>query len=639
MDRLFELYGNGIYWKVESGKAHYDNIEMSGFGAGFFVSYGTDEKGSLYLSRHCIYPTLRTIPNDTHASFQLDISPDKIPQIFINGIPCEEKAVGFELNGYLTAKSSLADQGLEILRQFYPTSRYRCNVESIAITNNSQAPVDLEITQERVINHSYGRGTKGVYVVEILHDGERFHAILPGETYQFHTYYSARIANEQLFQPDGKEELKLRRARIQQLTKPLTLDTGNPLLDTMFRFAKIRAGESIFQTQGGLLHSPGGQNYYAATWCNDEVEYAGPWFSLTGDPYALEASINAYLQYIPFMSDIYTRIPSSVIAEGQDIWEGAGDRGDAAMYLYGASLFVLNLGDMDVARQLWQGIQWCARYCETRKSPEGVIMSDSDELEGRFPTDKKANLSTSSLCYGGLRLAAILAKELGEDELSRTYSNRADALEIAIEEYFGATLHGFPTYRYSKGFDTLRAWICLPICMGINRRLEGTISAMLSSYLWTEEGMLTCELGEENSSSTIWDRSTLYGFRSAFLSGKGNEIWSAFVGYCEKRLLGDRVPYAVEAYPEGDKRHLSAESALFCRIITEGLLCMTPSGMSSFTFLPRLPIMLDHLYLTDIHAFGRVFDIFIDQDTYQVELEGKIISSGDNGSPVRITFA
>ena len=128
----------------------------------------------------------------------------------------------------------------------------------------------------------------------------------------------------------------------------------------MTRFAKLRAGESIFETITGKYHSPGGRSYYAATWCNDQIEYAGPHFSMTGDAVAIEASLNAYRAYIPFMSDNYTKLPSSIIAEGLDIWEGAGDRGDAAMYLYGASFFCLCLGDRTVAKELYPAIQWCA---------------------------------------------------------------------------------------------------------------------------------------------------------------------------------------------------------------------------------------------------------------------------------------
>lgn len=42
--------------------------------------------------------------------------------------------------------------------------------------------------------------------------------------------------------------------------------------------------------------------------------------------------------------------------------------------------------------------------------------------------------------------------------------------------------------------------------------------------------------------------------------------------YSQQRLLGEHVPYPIEAWPEGNQRHLSAESALYCRIVTEGIL-------------------------------------------------------------------
>ncbi|MDF2543674.1 MAG: hypothetical protein K0S47_3392 [Herbinix sp.] len=636
MERYFELVDHGILWKVLPGQVHSDNIEMSGLGASYIVTYGVDKEGELCLLRHCVYPTLRTIPNDTHASFQLDIDDQHIPHILVNGVYSREIPISFLIHGLLTVSSKR--DGILVERKFYPGAKDRVTIEHITINNETNSTLEIRIDQERRKTHSYGRGTKGVYIVEVIHDGDQMLHLLPGETYSFSIYYSARIANEPMRTWDGNEELLKRLERVNQFDDLLHLDTGNPGLDMMFRFAKIRAGESIFDTHSGLLHSPGGNSYYAATWCNDQVEYAGPWFAMTGDQIAIEASKNAYKQYIPFMSEEYTRIPSSVIAEGFDIWEGAGDRGDAAMYLYGASLFVLSLGEEETARELWPAIKWCAQYCQRRKSPEGIIRSDSDELEGRFPTDGKANLSTSSLCYGGLRLAAILAKHFGENMLYEHYTKEADALDIAMEDYFGATLHNFSTYRYSKGYDTLRAWICLPLCMGIQKRIDGTLDAMLSDYLWTPEGMLSCELGEENPSSTIWDRATLYGFKCAFLSGKANEIWKAFEGYCEKRLLSDRVPYAVEAYPEGDKRHLSGESALFCRIITEGILGITPKGMNSFSFMTKLPDKLDHLYLRKIYGFGKVFDILIEKEKYQVIVDNKVISQGSCGQRILVTL-
>lgn len=52
--------------------------------------------------------------------------------------------------------------------------------------------------------------------------------------------------------------------------------------------------------------------------------------------------------------------------------------------------------------------------------------------------------------------------------------------------------------------------------------------------------------------------------------------------YSQRRLLGDHVPYPIEAWPEGSQRHLSAESGLYCRIVTEGLFGIRPAGLRSF---------------------------------------------------------
>lgn len=626
MEDVFELHGEGIRWEVKSGQLHTDSLEMAGLGAGLIVGYGVKDQAELYLSRRCIFPALRMQPNDTHASLNVDIDPRKVPRILVNGRNNPEYARSFEINGLLTIDSYRTD-GLEISRAFYPASTVRACCERVVIKNNGSTSITAQLSEESLAVHSYFRGTKGVYVIEITHSAEETMLIRPGHTCKFHILYSARIANEKHIVTNGEQEWEKRRERVCQLTNSLTLQTGNAILDTMFRFAKIRAGESIFMTRSGLLHSPGGKRFYAATWCNDQLEYAAPWFGQTGDALGLEATMNAFRQYMPFMSDLYTPIPSSVISEGVDIWEGAGDRGDAAMYLYGASLFALFSGQLVYTKELWPAIRWCAEYCERRKNEEGVIASESDELEGRFCTDGKANLSTSCLCYGGLKHASRLAAELGEMELSFEYIQRADRLETAIEKYFGTRLHGFDTYRYSNGIDSLRSWICLPLCVGIQERRAGTLAALFSPYLWTENGLLTCERGEENPSETIWDRSTLYGFRSAFAADKATEntTWEAFEKYCQRRLLGKRVPYAVEAYPEAGMAHLSAESALFCRIITEGILDLQPLGLKRFSVCPTLPAALDHLYLTDIRAFGQRFSIFVENDYYQIEVGDKML--------------
>lgn len=627
-NQIWTIQNNGICRDVKKGQCHRDDIEMSGLYCDGIISYGVDEQDRLVLQHDLYFPTLRTIPNNTHATYCVSIKKEQMPRLISCGCPLEEYPLRFFFDGILTIESR-TEQGVFIKRMLLPSDDSKCFVERVTIWCEDQQRHDLSLSLPQ--NHllSAGRGTKGVYLCEIFHTAPEGFTVTKDQNCCFDIFYTARIANETHPPLSGKKEEQARRKRIKELCEDaLVFSCGNAELDLMTRLAKLRAGESIFETLSGKFHSPGGGAYYAATWCNDQIEYAGPHFAMTGDERAIEASLNAYKSYIPFMSDFYHKLPCSIIAEGLDIWEGAGDRGDAAMYLYGASLFCLYLGNKEVAKELYPAIKWCAEYCERQKTKDGVISSNTDELEGRFPTDGIANLSTSALCYGGLISLEKLAISLGDNDFAEICKMRAKCLEEAIEKTFGATLHGFETYRYSKGFDTLRAWICLPLCVGITKRQQGTLDALLSSYLLTEEGFLTCEITEENNSRTIWDRSTLYGMKCAFMNGAADQMIPTLFRYCRKRLLCDRVPYPVEAYPEGGKRHLSGESALFVRMITEGLFGILPEGLDSFSFCPSLPAQFPHLTLRALYICGACFDIDIQKESWEVRCNGKVIEKG-----------
>jgi hypothetical protein len=179
-------------------------------------------------------------------------------------------------------------------------------------------------------------------------------------------------------------------------------------------------------------------------------------------------------------------------------------------------------------------------------------------------------------------------------------------LRIDTEKYFGATIDGCKTYRYYKGNDTLRAWITTPLTVDIFERKEGTIAALFSPRLWTEDGLASLA-----GNKTFWDRSTLYGLRGALAAGETEKALTFLQYYSKRRLLGEHVPYAVEAFPEGNQRHLSAESGLYCRIYTEGMFGMRPTGFKSFTCTPRLPKEWNQMALRNIHSFGTVFDLEI----------------------------
>ena len=433
-------------------------------------------------------------------------------------------------------------------------------------------------------------------------------ALEPGKTCTFFASIAAYKESESKAHLNFLHEWTKRKESVAQWTDNLVLETPDQVINEMFAFSKIRACESIFETKGGPMHGPGGESYYAAIWANDQAEYINPYFPFVGDAYGNASAVNSFKRFARYMNDEWKPIPSSIVAEGDSYWSGAGDRGDAAMIAYGAARYALACGSKEEAGQLWPLIEWCLEFSRRKINKGGVVASDADELENRFPAGD-ANLCTSSLYYDALLSASYLAKDLGKgSELAKKYRKQAMELEKNIDSYFAAEVEGFDTYAYYEGNDVLRAWICIPLTVGINKRAAGTIDALFSPRLWTENGLLT-----QAGSKTFWDRSTLYALRGVFMAGEVGKAMEYLKRYSATRLLGNHVPYAVEAWPEGGQRHLSAESALYGRVVTEGMFGIRPTGFRSFTLCPQLPQEWNQMSLRKIKAFGADFDIEVER--------------------------
>jgi len=606
-DRWLLLADGGIEWdlRTDSRLPHTDHLEMSGKKVSVIVRYGVDARGELLLSRKVVWPSLRTIPNDTHGSLIRDFGRQQMPQLYVSGKAVEsERPVRISFDGLLHI-CSVTDHGIQVCRTLFPSTDAPSCIEKITLTNLESQPVPVRIVMPEA--PPTVKGTAGIYVFALAHTFKEPIVLQPHSSYTYYVSISAYPLRKQERLDHYDQEEEKRQAFVQLMHQALQLETPDPVLNRMFGFAKLRAAESIFQTKGGLMHGPGGGSYYAAVWTNDQIEYAAPFFAYLGYAVAHEATMNAMRLYMPFMGPDFQPIPSSIIAEGVDIWEGAGDRGDAAMYAYGASLYALTLGDRAAAEELWPAIVWCLAYCDRKRTGDGVIASDSDELEGRFPSGT-ANLATSCLAYSAYDLAAKMAASLAKPAESQLYTHKAKALKAAIESYFGANVEGYETYRYYEGNTILRSWICLPLTVGMMERREGTIQALLSPRLWSDEGVVT-----QAGDTTYWDRSTLYSFRGMLAAGEVDQVLPYLQKYARRRLLGDHVPYAVEAYPEGNQRHLSAESALLCRVVIEGLFGIMPTGLRQFTCSPRLPADWERMELRSIRAFGLVFDIVVER--------------------------
>lgn len=623
-------------WRVAGSKLpHKDFIEQGGRRVGQKVWYAVAADGTLGIKRDVVWPSLRVNPNNTRGSLIKHYADDSEPKITMDGHPLGPiQLAEVKLDGVLTFVGTAGV--LAVQRVTFPSLSKYSAVDRWMLTNRGTRAVALAVAP---VSHAEKSkpGPYGLNIMEVSCDAPPTATLEPGQSLSFSVLFSARQIDAVAEKVDGATEEKARRDFIAELNGTLQLETPDPLLNRAFTFAKWRVAEAINDTRGGMMLAPGNLNYYAATWCNDNVEYAGPFFPFLGEAGGIAGSLNAYRQYIPYMKSTYTRIPCSIVAEGTGTW-GPFDRGDAAMYAYGASRFSLAQGDQSIGEELWKGIEWTLEYCRRMLTTDGVVASERDELEGRLPSGK-ANLTTSSLYYGGLRSAANLGRALGKNELAKDYDQRADVLAKAIEAYFGATVEGFATYRYydpltvplKKGQQAdpspvLRSWICMPLSMGISDRKEGTIDALFSPKMWMPDG-----LASKSGDKVFWDRSTLYAIRSVFQAGETEKALDYLSRYTRRRLLGNHVPYPVEAYPEGGQGHLAAESGLYCRIYIEGMFGILPTGLDRFRCTPRLPKGWTSMALRRIQAFRGDFDLVVSRQAeginVQVLQQGKTVQN------------
>lgn len=621
----------GIVWRPGNDTPHRDHLEMTGEQISTVLRWVVDDRGAFRVERSLIFPLLRVRPNDTHASLMCRVATDipsllavntsasgfnasalqfeRVEKIVIDGTVRVFSQWSFNAVGAGYEEVEHPAPVLAMERTIFPSPTQPALCERYLIRNIGSQTLEISIPEfSQIVTTPSERGITGGYVIraELLDAGIRI--LQPGDSTVVDALFRACRVGETLPPADVGAELRSRREFVSAISDKLVLETPDPVVDTEFRFAKIRAAESIIKTRGGYMHAPGGECYYAAIWANDQAEYVNPFFPMLGYDIGNRSALNAFRHFARFMNAEYRPIPSSIIAEGDDIWNGAGDRGDAAMIAYGAARYALARGERNEAEELWPLVEWCLEYCRRKLTPEGVVASDTDELEGRFPAGK-ANLCTSTLYYDALRSAVYLGQELGcPRKTLRVYKRQTSELAEAIECHFGATVAGYETYRYFDGCTKLRSWICMPLIAGLQNRSEGTVRALLGKELMTENGLLT-----EQGSSTFWDRSTLYALRGIYIAWQADRATEFLSHYARRRLLGDHVPYPIEAWPEGSQRHLAAESGLFCRVITEGLFGIRPTGFRSFDLTPSMPSGWNRMALRHIRAFENNFDLVIEK--------------------------
>lgn len=610
-ERIRHSYENEKIVYLAKGENFANHIEMAGRKTAAIISYGTDSANNLKLNLHAVYPTLRYYPNDTHSSFDNNF---KGVSIAANGKNLREKVRSFEFDGVLTINTSIGK--LYVAREYYAANYSKALIERITIVNTADNAVDIDIVRkDKTISLSkYASVHNEEIIVTVVADTENLN-LNKGESKTVNIAYCAELKSKNI-DINFEREYAHRREFLSEMGNKLKIETPSDTINTMTKFAKIRACESIFDTKGGLMHCPGGGGFYAAVWTNDQCEYVNPLFAYLGYNVGIEQSINCYNLYKKYIKPNVTMI-SSIIAEGDDVWHGAGDRGDNAMYAYGLARFLLARADRELALEYLPYLQTCLEYTISRINSDGVVVSDSDELENRFESGK-ANLCTSCLAYDALISNAILFKEMGKNDIAKNYQEIADKLKVSIIKYFSASVEGYETFRYCKEEKRLRSWICMPMVVGIFERADGTADALLSDKLRRGNGLLT-----RSGEKTFWDRSLLYGLRGLFNAGYVDRAIELLESYSKTRLLGSHIPYAVEAFPEGNQAHLSAESGLYIRVLIEGVLGLKFVGLGKFILQPHLPSKWDSFNVKNIYIGDKMIDITVvrNKDGYNIKCE------------------
>ena len=275
-----------ITWKLQDNDAHQDHIEMSGLKISAVMRYGVDKSGAFTLDRSIIWPMLRTVPNNTHASLMRRFSWNIPEMISVNGQCLQnEKVESITLKGNITVNSTYHGNGgkVALTRILFPSTDKPAFCEKYVLRNANSHDIRVEIPQSRsVIQTLPEQGVYGSYRLVSEIKGGKTVVLKPDEEVAFSAFFAGYKPDETELAMDIEQEKEAREALIAALWNNLVLETPDNTINAMFAFAKIRAAESIYDTKGGLMHGPGGEAYYAAIWANDQAEYVNPFFPYLG---------------------------------------------------------------------------------------------------------------------------------------------------------------------------------------------------------------------------------------------------------------------------------------------------------------------------------------------------------------------
>ncbi|MDZ7871622.1 MAG: hypothetical protein U5L02_20905 [Rheinheimera sp.] len=186
----WQLQPNGIRWQVKD--QHQDHLEFSGEQVSAIIYYGTDANGQLVLSRKVVWPTLRTLPNDTHASLIHTFGPEVSPRLRQNGVLLnKEQPEQITYDGLLQIQSRL-NAGLQLTRTLAPspTGAFIVEQQSLKNTGDTALTVNVDPLHYKLLTDA-SKGVAGSYHIQARSDFAGEIRLAPGEEKSWQLSFSA----------------------------------------------------------------------------------------------------------------------------------------------------------------------------------------------------------------------------------------------------------------------------------------------------------------------------------------------------------------------------------------------------------------------------------------------------------------
>lgn len=234
-----------ISWEIKDRVPHYDHIEMSGLKVSAVLRYGVNADGAFELNKSMVWPMLRTIPNNTHASLMRRFAWNASDMVAVNGQSLSgEKVNKITLDGKMTVESTVElsrNVKAKLTRIIFPAVASPAVYEKYVLRNIGENPLVVEVPESRSVIHTEAsKGVDGSYklVSEII--GATTRQLQPQEEVVFYAAITGYKKGETELKPDVEKEFQARTELISGFWDNLILETPDPVINTMFAFAKIR---------------------------------------------------------------------------------------------------------------------------------------------------------------------------------------------------------------------------------------------------------------------------------------------------------------------------------------------------------------------------------------------------------------